>query len=134
MNWLILILAVVPALFLLRLAFAARPAISIEQARADVGAGRAVLVDVREPAEWAQGVAEGAMLLSFSELRRGRKRRMPALERLRGKKLLLYCRSGARSGIVATLLRQEGFEAINVGSLARCRRGGWNMTAPNLNA
>ncbi len=130
MNWFVFIFGIVIVFFLVRLVFAARPAVTLEQARADIDAGRAVLVDVREPAECAHGVAEHAVLLPFSNLRRERSQRTPALERLRGKKLLLYCQSGARSGMVAAQLRKEGFDAVNLGSLARCQRGGWVVTAP----
>ena len=80
------------------------------------------------------GVAEHAVLLPFSDLRRDRSRWTPALERRRGKKLLLYCQSGGRSGMAAARLRKEGFDAINLGSLARCQRGAWVVTAPNLDA
>lgn len=130
MNWFIIIFGIVVVFFLVRLIFAARTAMSLEEARAHIDAGRAVLVDVREPSEWTQGVAKHAQLLPFSDLRRERSQWTPALEQLRGKKLLLYCQSGGRSGMVAAQLRKEGFDAVNLGSLARCQRGGWVVTAP----
>ncbi|MFM9081550.1 MAG: rhodanese-like domain-containing protein, partial [Opitutaceae bacterium] len=38
-----------------------------------VRAGQAVLIDVREPSEWRSGVAEGAVLLPWSDLGGARK-------------------------------------------------------------
>jgi rhodanese-related sulfurtransferase len=134
MNWFILIFGLGIAFILVRLVFVARPAVRLDQARVDVQAGRAALVDVREPPEWAQGVAEQAVLLSFSDIRRHQPQTLRMLEQLRGKKLLLYCQSGTRSGMAATVLRKQGFDATNIGSLARCQRGGWMITPPSATA
>ena len=43
-------------------------AVTLETARADLEAGRVVLIDVREPSEHATGVAAGARLLPMSQL------------------------------------------------------------------
>jgi len=82
-----------------------------------VKAGTAVLVDVREPAEWADtGVAEPAALLSLSDLRGDRAQWKTFLEQNKDKKLILYCRSGNRSGIAAGILAKEGFKVANAGA------------------
>ncbi|MBI5382435.1 MAG: rhodanese-like domain-containing protein [Opitutae bacterium] len=82
-----------------------------------VAAGQAVLVDVREPAEWAEtGVAAPAQLLPLSDLTGERKLWKAFLEKNRERELLLYCRSGNRSGRAATLLAEEGFRTVNAGS------------------
>ncbi|MEI7551460.1 MAG: rhodanese-like domain-containing protein [Verrucomicrobiota bacterium] len=79
--------------------------------------GQAVLIDVREPAEWAAtGVAAPAVLLSLSDLQGPRTRWKPFLDQNRGKTLLLYCRSGNRSGLAARILAQEGWTTVNAGS------------------
>ena len=129
-NWFYLIAGVAFVFFIGRLIFAARPGASVADIRAAIAAGGAVLVDVREPAEWTQGVAEHALLLPLSDLRGERTRWTPALERIRGKKLFLYCQSGARSGMAATQLRKEGFDAANAGSLLRWKQSGGVVTAP----
>ena len=78
--------------------------------------GNAVLVDVREPAEWAAtGVAAPAALLPMSDFKGERKLWRPFLEQHAGKELVLYCRSGRRSGLVAQALAAEGWQTRNAG-------------------
>ncbi|MCF7688913.1 MAG: rhodanese-like domain-containing protein [Cephaloticoccus sp.] len=87
------------------------------EAARHVAAGTAVLVDVREPAEWsATGVAEPAILLSLSDLRGDRTQWKPFLEQNKDKELILYCRSGNRSGIAAGILAKEGYTVANAGA------------------
>lgn len=79
--------------------------------------GKAVLIDVREPGEWADtGVAAPAVLLSLSDLQGSRENWKPFLEANAGKDLLLYCRSGNRSGVAARLLAKEGWTVFNAGA------------------
>lgn len=123
--FLILLVAGMVALALSQVILA-RPALGIDAARAALAAGTAVLVDVREPAEWTStGVAKEAARLPFSDLRGARAQWRPFLEQNKGRKLLLYCASGTRSGLAARQLRAEGFDAINVGSLRRWQSSGW---------
>jgi rhodanese-related sulfurtransferase len=78
--------------------------------------GRAVLVDVREPDEWeSTGVVAFADLLPLSDLRGERQQWKSFLERNRDRELILYCRSGNRSGQAARLLATEGFRTSNAG-------------------
>ena len=65
-----------------------------------------VLVDVRESHEWAAGHAPDAVHLPLGELELGR---LPAAERL-----LCICRSGARSSQAVEVLRNAGYDAVNV--------------------
>jgi len=88
------------------------------EADAAVKSGVAVLVDVREPAEWTGGVAHPAALLPLSDLKGLRLSWSPFLEKHRGKRIYLYCRSGARSAMATTILKAEGIDAVNVGSLS----------------
>ena len=81
-----------------------------------VANGTAVLIDVRESGEWARsGVAEPAVLLSLSDLRGDRVGWKSFLEKNKEKELILYCRSGNRSGIAAGILAKEGFQVANAG-------------------
>lgn len=114
MKTLIILLVVVAVIFLVKRVMAGL-AISPVEASERVAAGTAVLIDVREPDEWAGGVAEPAILLSLSDLRGDRVQWTPALEKVRGKELIVYCRSGMRSGIAAGILRKEGFTVLNAG-------------------
>jgi rhodanese-related sulfurtransferase len=89
--------------------------ISATEAAAQVRAGQALLIDVREPAEWESGVAAPAYLLPLSDLRGARKKWQHVLDDTGGKILILYCRSGNRSGQAAALLAKEGFTVANAG-------------------
>ena len=100
------------------IAFAADvPAVSPADAAKLVAAGSAVLVDVRESAEWVEtGVAAPAVLLpksAFDAEQAGDWK--PFLEKNRGKEIILYCRSGRRSGAVAEVLAGQGYKVANAG-------------------
>jgi len=90
--------------------------ISPAEAARLVAQGTAVLVDVREPAEWAEtGVVTGAALLPKSDFDGDRKLWQDFLAQAGDKQLILYCRSGKRSGTVAAALAQQGRKVANAG-------------------
>jgi len=92
------------------------PTIAPAEAAQRVADGKAVLIDVREPKEWAEtGVAAPAALLPLSDLNGDRKQWKEFLEKNRDKELILYCRSGSRSGRAAKLLAEEGYRTLNAG-------------------
>ena len=83
-----------------------------------VAAGTAVLVDVREPAEWvATGVAAPAVLLAKSDFDGAQKEWTPFLEKNAGKEIILYCRTGHRAGIIGAALAEKGVKVANAGGL-----------------
>lgn len=92
--------------------------------------GQAMLVDIREPAEWARGVAESAALLPLSDLRGERKQWSSFLTAAAGKEVLLYCASGMRSATAAQLLQAEGVRAVNAGALGDWAAAGWLIVPP----
>jgi rhodanese-related sulfurtransferase len=101
------------------------PRVGPEEAAARLKNGTAVLIDVREPDEWAEtGAAEPALLLPLSDLRGARTRWNAFLEKNRDKELLLYCRSGNRSGQAVSILGKEGFKAVNAGSFSAWKSAG----------
>ena len=108
----------------------AGPSIDPADAAARVAAGTAVLIDVREPGEWSDGVAEPARLCSFSDLRGDRAQWKAVLEENKGKEFIVYCASGARSGIVAGMLRKEGINAVNAGGFGGWRSAGLPVRVP----
>jgi rhodanese-related sulfurtransferase len=95
-----------------------------------VRAGVAILIDVREPDEWAAGVAEHAVLLPLSDLSGRRERWRPFLAAHDGRELLCYCGHGVRSGMAARILAREGFRTANTGSLREWAGAGWPVVAP----
>jgi rhodanese-related sulfurtransferase len=113
---LLLILATVIVVLFITSRVLAGDILPPKEAAASVAAGTAVLVDVREPGEWADGgVAEPANLLSLSDLRGDRTGWKSFLAENKDKELILYCRSGNRSGIAARILTKEGYTVANAG-------------------
>lgn len=70
----------------------------------------ATILDVRTPAEFAQGHVKGAVNIPLDQLQRTTAK-VP-----QGKPVITCCRSGARSGMAEGILRKQGFEAYNGGS------------------
>jgi rhodanese-related sulfurtransferase len=107
-----------PAMSLFSSLFAAEiPAIAPADAAKLVADGKAVLVDVREPAEWAEsGVAAPAVLLAKSEFDAGRAGAwQDFLASAKDKEIILYCRSGKRAGVLGAVLAAEGRKVANAG-------------------
>jgi rhodanese-related sulfurtransferase len=98
-------------------AFAAEaPKIEPAAAANLVAEGKAVLVDCREPAEWADtGVVEGAALLAKSDFDGAQTDWKPFLEKNAGKEIIIYCRSGGRAGTVAAALAEKGVKTAYAG-------------------
>ncbi|MCF7796354.1 MAG: rhodanese-like domain-containing protein [Lentisphaeria bacterium] len=71
-----------------------------------------ILLDVRTQAEWdgPLGHLEGARLIPLQAL----SKRYRELESVRNKEIVVYCRSGNRSQVATVLLREKGFNAINM--------------------
>lgn len=83
--------------------------ISAEAAKAMMASGEAyMLIDVRTEAEYLEGHIEGATLLPLDSLETLAAEKIPAKDT----KLLLYCRSGNRSGTAAKLLESLGYTQI----------------------
>ncbi len=73
----------------------------------------ALLVDVRTAEEFASGHLPGAVNIPHGEIVEG----LSALNTPKSTKVVLYCRSGNRSGIATTSLTQAGFSrAMNAGA------------------
>lgn len=66
----------------------------------------AVIIDVREPFEWARGTLPGAELIGLGSLFT----RINELDPDRS--ILFICRTGNRSGVAAGLLAQRGFKEV----------------------
>lgn len=99
--------------------------IPAQEAASRLENGHAVLIDVREPGEWASsGVAAPAVLLSLSDLRGERTHWKSFLAENKDKELILYCRSGNRSGIAARILAKEGYHVTNAGGFKHWQSAG----------
>ena len=93
------------------------PKIDAATAAKLVAEGKAVLVDVREPSEWAEsGVAGPAALLPKSEFDAGQAGAWKDfLAKVGDKQVITYCRSGRRSDAVAAALAEKGLKVANAG-------------------
>jgi len=92
--------------------------------------GKAVLVDVREPAEWNEGVAEPAHLRALSDLTGARGTWAPFLMKYHAHELILYCQAGKRAETAAKLLASEGFRVANLGGIGTWRDANLPMRTP----
>jgi rhodanese-related sulfurtransferase len=108
------------------------PTIPPSEAAKRVAAGKAVLVDVREPAEWAaSGVAAPAVLLPKSEFDDGLKGDwQDFLAKVGDRQIILYCRSGRRSGAVAAALAGKGHPVANAGGFQAWQEAGLPTRQP----
>ncbi len=84
------------------------PSVSVQQALELQGDdGGALIIDVREPNEYMQIRAKGAVLLPLGRLN-GRVKDLP-----RDRELLLMCRTGGRSHNATQFLAANGFENVS---------------------
>jgi rhodanese-related sulfurtransferase len=88
-------------------------------ARTLVGGGEAIMLDVREPAEWAAARVAGALHIPLGELTE-RIQELP-----RDTKIIVVCRTGRRSALATRTLRRNGHAAENLaGGLEAWRASG----------
>jgi rhodanese-related sulfurtransferase len=69
----------------------------------------ALVVDVREQAEYAQSHILNARLLPLSQL----EARLGDIEKFKDKPVIVYCASGNRSSSAAAVLRKSGFSNVS---------------------
>lgn len=106
------LLAAAAALLLVPGACKPRPAvpeISVQELKAKLDRKeKLVLLDVREPREYAKAKIAGSTLipLGFLEARLG--------ELDKGAKLVVHCKVGGRSARAVEILRAKGYDAVNL--------------------
>jgi rhodanese-related sulfurtransferase len=117
--------------FLLPVVLLAVENITPTQAAQRVADGKAILIDVREPAEWLEsGVAAPAVLLPKSEFDAGRLGEWKDfLAKIGDKEIIAYCRSGKRSGVVVEALAKEGHKVANAGGFKDWQAAGLPVRA-----
>lgn len=88
--------------------------ITPDEARALISDG-AILVDVRTPGEFNSRHIPGARNIPLNELT-GRARELEPKD----KTVILYCQSGARSGMAKGVLKRAGWQSVhNLGAISR---------------
>lgn len=81
--------------------------VTVQQAQEMLDKGEAVLIDVREPAEYAEVHAKNARLMPLSTFPQH------LGEIPQDKEVLLICRSGGRSAQASMIATQAGLKGIN---------------------
>ena len=102
--------------------------VSLDEARAETESGRALLIDIREPVEHANGVAAGAKLLPMRQLGA----RLAEIPTDSSKPVLLICNSQNRSSAVLRALRERGYGHVRYvqGGMSEWVRRGWPVVQP----
>jgi rhodanese-related sulfurtransferase len=69
-------------------------------------------------------------LLPLSDLTGTRQQWKPFLDQVGDREIILYCRSGVRSGRAASTLAKEGFRTANAGGFSDWVKAGLPVTSP----
>ncbi len=104
----ILGLAALLGFALLSLQLQAGQGVDVKQAQTMVSNG-ALLLDVREPAEYAAVHARNAILMPLGEV----SSRLKEIEAYKDKPIAVICRSGHRSAKAVALLQEAGFTQVS---------------------
>jgi rhodanese-related sulfurtransferase len=106
----------------------AADSVSLEVAREALSGGSAVVIDIREPAEHATGVAAGARLLPMRQL----STRVGEIPVDPGQPVLLICNTQNRSKATLKALRERGYGHVRYvdGGMSEWARRGWPMVPP----
>jgi rhodanese-related sulfurtransferase len=106
-------------------------AITPADAAAQVNAGDAVLVDVRERNELDAGMAQGARWYPTSSIKSDPEAYRKFIASLPADRtIVFYCASGVRSGKAAEIAAEEGRTAANLGGFKDWKSAGLPVTTP----
>ncbi|MDP8567356.1 rhodanese-like domain-containing protein [Methylophilus aquaticus] len=83
--------------------------ISVTEAVMLMSRNQPLILDVREPDEFAQGHLQGARNIPLAQLNA----RLGELQKFRDKPVLVVCQSGSRAKAACTLLKAEHFTALH---------------------
>lgn len=90
----------------------------------EVKSGKSLLLDVREPDEYAAGHAVGSTLLPLGDVEANKLN-----EPNKDKMIYLYCRSGRRAELAKTALEKQGYTNVeNLGGLDDWQSLGGDVT------
>jgi sulfur-carrier protein adenylyltransferase/sulfurtransferase len=100
----------------------------ISPADARARAGEAVVIDVREADEWAQGHVPGAVFVPRGFLEPRIEDKVPD----RGQEVILYCAGGTRSALAARSLQDLGYTNVSsmAGGFGKWKEAGFPIQMP----
>lgn len=84
--------------------------------------GKAVIIDVRESDEIAQGTVKDAKWFALSKTKNNENWKQDFSKMVEGKKVYLYCRSGHRAEQLRTLLKESNMQAENLGGFESLKK------------
>ncbi len=82
--------------------------ISPTQATQMINREDAIVLDVREPGDYAKGHIPNARLVPAGQV----EKRLGELEKFKDKPIILHCQSGSRAGAACAVLRKSGFAKV----------------------
>lgn len=92
-----------------------------------IAANQAVVVDVREIDEVITGTIQNSINIPMSHMSNNKSSFDNQIEKLpKNKTVIVFCRSGRRSGIVGSILKKKGFKVLNLGGYED-----WKKAIPN---
>lgn len=83
--------------------------ISVNEATLLINRQDALILDVRETAEWSAGHIPNSRHIALGHL----EKRLSEIEKHKDKPVIVICASGNRSGTGCRLLRKAGFQQVN---------------------
>jgi rhodanese-related sulfurtransferase len=88
--------------------------LSVEQVAEELAQGAVVLVDIREPGEWAAGRIPGAIHVPRGLLEFNADPTSPAHRRELdpSQRVILHCATGGRSALAADTLQNMGYKSV----------------------
>ena len=106
----------------------ALPEIDVTAAAAQIQDEQIKVLDVREPAEFATGVIQGAVLIPLGQV----EKRIGELDGLKDRPMLVVCGSGGRSAQAIKVLSKYGFTKLtNIkGGMSAWRKANLPVVAP----
>ena len=101
--------------------------VSVEQAR-ELASRGAVVVDVREADEWAQGHIPAALFIPRGQLELRIEEKVPD----KAAELILHCAGGTRSALAARTLQELGYTRVSsmAGGFGRWKEAGYEIRVP----
>ena len=102
--------------------------VSLDIARLELEAGKAIVFDIREPQEHATGVAPGMKLLPMRQLAN----RISEIPKDPKQPVLLICNTQNRSGATLKFLREKGYTNVRYvhGGMSEWARRAWPLVRP----
>ena len=102
--------------------------VTLQQARIEHEAGRALLIDIRGTREHQSGVVQGALLLPMSQL----PQKQTLIPKNPEQPVLLICNTQNRSKSSLAKLKEQGYQNIKYvdGGMSEWTSKGWPMVKP----